>query len=106
MARGPLTIEWITARVDEGEYIITRHAEVERRNDSLSLVDVEEALRTGGIVEDYPDDSRGASCLVLGRADARDVHVVCGRNSYGWLVIITVYVPSLPKWRTPRERNR
>jgi hypothetical protein len=36
----------------------------------------------------------------------RPVHVVCGRNSLGRLVWITVYAPKMPKWRDARTRNR
>jgi len=60
----------------------------------------------GVILENYPDDPRGASCLVLGKTGERNVHIVCGRNTDGWLVIVTVYIPGLPKWKTPKERNR
>jgi len=98
--------EWISQRVARGEYIITRHAEIERRSDGLSVAEVETALRTGVILEEYPEDPRGPSCLVLGRVGSRSIHAVCGCNTDGWLVIITVYIPSMPKWRTPEERNR
>jgi hypothetical protein len=30
------------------------------------------------ILEDYPDDQRGESCLVLGRAGDKPIHVVVG----------------------------
>ena len=102
---GPLRTDWIAERVELSEYVFTRHAQEERLKDWLSIWEVEEALRNGVIIENYPDDPRGPSCLTLGRTGDRDVHIVCGRNTAGWLVIITVYLPSLPKWRTPRERN-
>lgn len=106
MATEGLTREWIADRLERESYVITRHAEVERRNDRLSIAEVEESLRNGTILEAYADDPRGPSCLVAGKAGERDVHVVCGRNTDDWLVIITVYIPSHPKWRTPTERNR
>ena len=106
MATGPLTLEWVTDCVAQDQYILTGHAEVERRNDLLSIGEVEEALRNGVVLESYPDDPRGPSCLINGKTGERDVHVVCGRNTDGWLVIITVYIPRPPKWRTPTERDR
>ena len=35
-----LTIEWIVERVEHGQYILTRHAEVERRNDALCIAEL------------------------------------------------------------------
>jgi hypothetical protein len=100
-----LTTEWIAQRVHLEEYIISRHAEVERLNDVVSISELEEALLCGTVIEDYPDDLRGSSCLVWGKSAYRDIHVVCGRNRHDWLVIITVDLPTLPKWRSPSERN-
>jgi hypothetical protein len=101
-----LTIEWIQDEVRKGEYIITLHGDNERRNDRLDVAELEEALLNGSIIEDYPDDKRGHSCLVLGRSGSRNAHVVYGRNSSGWLVIITVYLPGPPKWVTPARRSK
>ncbi len=100
-----ISIEWIKERVGNDEYLITNHAETERRNDSLSVSQLEQALLDGEILEEYPEDKRGFSCLVCGEVDNRPVHVVCGRNSEDWLVVITVYIPMLPKWKSPWERN-
>lgn len=101
-----LTDDWVAERVRSREYVISQHAEIERRNDGLSLSDIEDALLNGRIIESYPDTGRGISCLVCGEAQRGAVHVVCGRNKHSWLVIVTVYVPALPKWKSPTERNR
>ncbi len=59
------------------------------------------------IVEKYPDDPRGESCLVLGYTpEGKAVHVVCEKNRNGHLILITVYIPSMPKWKDPLTRNR
>lgn len=97
---------WIRERIRRLEYVISQHAEMERRNDGLTLADVECTLSNGSVIEDYPDTGRGPSWLVCGRVDEKPVHVVCARNKHSWLVIVTVYIPSLPKWKTPTERNR
>jgi hypothetical protein len=92
--------------VKAGEYIVTQHAEIERRNDELSVSELEAVIVSGQIIENYPDDQRGASCLILGRSEGREVHVVCGRNTSEWLVVIPVYIPTMPKWKSATERNR
>ncbi len=92
-------------RVQRSEYLLSLHADEERRNDGLGLADIERTLLAGRVLEDYPDDPRGASCLVYGESGSGPVHVVCGANRSGWLVVITVYRPSAPKWKTPTERG-
>lgn len=70
------------------------------------MADVEQALQTAEPLEDYPTDPRGPSCLVLGSVNRRPVHVVCGLTKQGRLFLITIYVPTLPKWKDERTRNR
>ncbi len=101
-----LDLAWIRERIRKNEYLYSFHADEERRNEGLSIAEVEEALLNGQILEDYPDDPRGPSCLVCGSSRGRPIHVICGRNRSGWLVLITVYIPMMPKWKSPTERNR
>ncbi len=97
--------EWIKARVAAEEYLYSLHGDKERQNDNLSLLEVEEALLTGRILEQYPDTGRGESCLVVGFSNSgKPVHVVCGSRANS-LVIITVYIPSPPKFKNPYERG-
>lgn len=50
------------------------------------------------LVEDYPNDARGHSCLLLGiGTQARPIHVVCAPKDE-YLAVITAYVPSLLEW--------
>lgn len=100
-----MDIEEIRKKVYSKEYIISEHAERERQAENIELKDIREAIFTGEILEDYPNDPRGPSCLVLGYAGERSIHIVCGWNKYDWLIIITVYIPVLPKWITSRKRG-
>ncbi|KPV62542.1 MAG: hypothetical protein AOA66_1295 [Candidatus Bathyarchaeota archaeon BA2] len=64
----------------------------------VTVDEVIEALLAGDVVEDYADDPRGHSCLVLGYTRARrPVHVVCAPKDE-FLAVITAYEPSLNKW--------
>ena len=88
-------------------YEISLHADDERLAEQLTVAEVEALLTGCEVLEDYPEDPRGHSCLALGfTPEVRPVHVVCGRNSLAHLVWITVYVPAMPKWRNARTRNR
>lgn len=74
--------------------------------DGLTVANVEQALQTAALLEDYPTDPRGPSCLVLGFVNGRPVHAVCGLTKQGRLFLITIYLPAMPKWKDERTRNR
>jgi len=75
----------------------------ERTDPTLSLV--KEALLNGGIIEDYPDDPRGHSCLICGKTESgKFLHIVCG-CLYDLVWIITVYEPDPEEWMDPLHRR-
>ena len=60
--------------------------------------DVRDAVLRGSLVEDYPEDARGHSCLGLGYDSAgRPIHVVCAPKA-DYLAINTANVPSPDRW--------
>lgn len=60
--------------------------------------DVRRVLEDGEIIEDYPEDARGHSCLILGRGDnGRPIHVVCAPKDE-YLAVITAYIPDERQW--------
>jgi len=73
----------------------------------ISAVEVREVVQTGTIIEDYPDDPRGHSCLMLGHGyGGRSLHVVCAPKAE-YLAIITAYLPSPDAWEDDfRTRKR
>lgn len=73
--------------------------------EDIAVDDVLHALRDVTVLEEYQEDRRGASCLVLGYSPAgRPIHVVC-TTSLPLLVLITVYEPKPPRWITPLRRR-
>ncbi|MGC9358484.1 MAG: DUF4258 domain-containing protein [Anaerolineae bacterium] len=63
--------------------------------------------KSGELLEDYPEDPRGHSCLVLGFTPKnRAIHSVWGLLPDGRVRLITVYLPLPPKWIDPRRRRR
>lgn len=100
-----LALKWIQQCVGEETYLYSRHGDQERVNDNLSLDEVEQAMLTGRVLEQYGDTGRGASCLIAGFThEGKPVHVVCGQMG-DRMVIITVYIPIPPKFKTPFERG-
>lgn len=67
--------------------------------------EVRMVIEKGEVVEDYPEDARGHSGLLLGFGDEeRPIHVVCApKNDY--LAVITAYLPDASEW-SPDFRER
>ena len=92
-------------RIRAGRYIVSQHAFIESARDEVEDADIRSAVFNGAIIESYPDDKRGASVLVSGTTSTgRPLHVVVG-VAYEEAVIITVYLPTPPKWTSPSERG-
>lgn len=101
----------IREKARQRRYRLTAHAQIERFADKLALDSIETVLLTGDIVEDYPEDARGRSCLMLGQPQGIPVHMVVGclEDDGEDLVVITVYRPDPQEWeadwRTRRRRE-
>lgn len=66
--------------------------------DLITADEVRRVIIHGEIIEDYPEDVRGHSCLILGPGDRRrPIHVVCSPKDE-FLAIITVYLPDGRRW--------
>ena len=60
--------------------------------------EVRMAVEHGDLIEDYPEDARGHSCLMHGEGRGRrSIHVVCSPKE-DFLAIITAYLPSERAW--------
>ena len=100
-----IDIDWIRGKIKQSEYYFSKHGDQARQADNLTIIEVEESLLTGRILEQYPDTGRGESCLVAGFSDdGKPVHAVCGKRG-NWLAIVTVYIPTPPKFKSPYERG-
>ena len=73
-----MTLEEIRQKVSEGEdHISFTHTEKLRRR-KITVKELEEAISKGEIIEDYPHDTRGVSCLILGfTGKGMPLHLVC-----------------------------
>ena len=92
-----MDIEPIRASVREEQYYWRQHAierSIEREIDDN---EVTEAILNGKIIEEYPTDKYGPSCLIFGRTNrGRAIHVQCSLPPVIW--IITVYEPNPNEW--------
>lgn len=89
--------------------LYTEHAmdEMNGETDIVTTDEVCQVLFESETVEEYPEDARGHSCLMLGfTRKRRPVHVVCAPKEH-YLGIITVYVPGRDRWHADfRTRRR
>lgn len=63
----------------------------------IKIKDIIECLSNGDIIENYEDDYPYPSCLVLGKAYDKSIHVVCALEGDNiWM--ITAYYPAESEW--------
>ena len=101
-------IDWLQGKVHQKKYRLTSHAEKEREVDLITLQEVEEGILSEEceLLEDYPADPRGHSCLILGfTRTSRPIHMVCGHLEEEEFVIITIYRPDPEQWVDYRKRK-
>ena len=81
-------------REEAGE--IRQHTQDEMRQEGFTATDLFKALTSPSaeVIEDYPDDPRGAYCLVLAWVRGPPIHLTVTTPPRP-LFVITVYDPSL-----------
>jgi hypothetical protein len=96
----------IAQAVAAGRYRYTVHGARQRIDRHLTGVEIEEAIQSGQIIEDYPEHHFGPCCLILGQTNSgKALHMVCSCRSV--VDIITVYEPDPSEWETDlRTRKR
>lgn len=102
----PLSI--LRAQLAAGEFEFTLHAlkRVVERN--VANHEIREASAHAVIIEDYPADKYGPSCLLLGFSIAnRPLHIQVTRQAgQSRLKIITLYEPDPAEWVNYIERRK
>lgn len=84
----------------------TKHATVRTLARNISVREIREAIATGEVIEDYPDDKYGPSCLIFGCTDSgRPLHIQCSDPSRDVVKIITVYEPDPEEWIEFKQRK-
>jgi hypothetical protein len=72
----------------------------------ITASEVRSTILEGEVIEDYPEDVRGHSCLLMGTGEnKRPVHVVCTPKE-DYLAIITAYLPDPEKWAPDWKRRK
>jgi len=92
----------------ERKILFLSHAvrQMSRPDRMIAASEVRRAIDVGELVEDYPEDPRGHSCLIFGPgAGGRPLHVVCSPKE-DYLAIITAYLPAERAWKDDWKTRR
>ena len=96
----------IVRAFEEGRDILTDHVLEQSLDRGIDIADLRHAVIHDDpeIIEDYPDDARSPSCLIIctGREGAT-YHVLCSRPPVVW--VITAYVPDSDRWSADHRRR-
>ncbi len=101
------SLDEIQAKILRREYEFSKHAVDQSIIGDISVTEVEEAIASSTeVIEDYPEDKYGPSCLILGFTNTgRPLHVQCSYPSRPLIKIITVYDPDPNLWVDFRIRK-
>ena len=93
-----IDIETLRKYYQQDKVLMTQHSSERCRERGIRKKDIRNAVMTGEIIEQYPDDFPFPSCLVYGvSSDNRVIHVVMSNEKSGSR-IITAYFPDIYKW--------
>jgi len=71
----------------------------------IQRAEVRRVITEGEVIEEYPRDVRGHSCLLLGYGDQeRPIHVVCAPKE-DYLAIITAFLPDVHEWSSDLRKR-
>jgi len=99
-------LEDIKAKIRARLFEYSQHAVDQSVLRRISNQEIREALENGRIIEDYPEDKYGPSCLISGRtAGGRPLHIQCSYPSRHLIKIVTVYEPDPNLWVNYEKRK-
>lgn len=101
-------LDEIRKKILQHQYELSKHAVDQSIIRDVSMAEVEQAISTRSeIIEDYPDDKYGPSCLILGfTTTGRPLHLQCSHPSRPVIKIITLYEPAPVNWLDFRTRKK
>ena len=103
---GMALIDDIRDKLVGDQFEFSKHAVDQAILRGITVQEVREAVATAVVIEDYPGDKYGPSCLLLGStATARPLHIQCSYPSRPLVKIITLDEPDPDQWIELRTRK-
>jgi len=100
-------LDEICAKIRNGQFEFSQHATDQSIIRHISVQEIYDAIADSEIIEDYPNDKYGPSCLLLGFTKTRrPLHIQCSYPSRTLIKIITLYEPQPSRWIDFRIRRK
>jgi len=98
----------IREKIERRQYELSKHAVDQSILRGISVAEIEEAISgQSEVIENYPEDKYGATCLILGHTKAgRLLHIQCSYPSRPLIKIVTLYEPDPQHWIDMRIRKK
>ena len=92
-------IDELRSKIAANQFEFTKHALDQSILRGITVQELREAIASGEVIEDYPEDKYGPSCLVFGLTKVdRAIHIQCSHPSRELVKIITLYQPDPEQW--------
>lgn len=100
-------IDEIREKISASLFEYSKHAVDQSILRGISVQDLRDAIQMGEIIEDYPGDKYGPSCLILDVTthNNRPLHIQCSYPSRALVKIVTLYEPDEELWIDLRTRR-
>ena len=100
-------IQELREKVAAGVFEFSQHATDQSILRHISVQELREVIAVGEVIEDYPNDKYGPSCLILEvTGGSRPIHVQCSYPSRPLTKIITLYEPDPAVWIDYKQRRK
>ena len=92
-------LDEICTKIGNWQFELSRHATNQSIIRRITMQEVREAIEACEMLEDYPEDKYGPSCLIFGLTKSkRPLHIQCSYPSRPLIKIITLYEPDPLQW--------
>ena len=90
----------IRGKIERRQYELSKHAVDQSILRDISVAEIEEAISgQSEVIENYPEDKYGQTCLILGHTNTgRPLHVQCSYPNRPLIKIVTLYEPEPQYW--------
>ena len=100
-------IEEIQEKIEAEQFEFSKHAVDQSIIRRISVQEIREIFADAEVIEDYPEDKYGPSCLIMGKTrEGRPLHLQCSYPSRPLIKIITLYEPDPDLWIDFKMRRR
>ncbi len=100
-------ISQLRSKIAANQFEFTRHALDQSVLRGITIQELRETISNGEVIEDYPEDKYGPSCLIFGMTKSdRAIHIQCSYPSREIVKIITLYQPDPEEWIDYKVRRK